>query len=41
MNCNCIEEINAKIQKATGDPEASLDIIYSFDNSIDQYIMEL
>ncbi len=34
MECNCINEVNKKIQKASGDPEAELDVIYTFDSGI-------
>jgi len=36
MKCNCIEEINGKIKEATGDPEASLDILFTLENGINE-----
>jgi len=32
MKCNCVEEINKKIREATGDPEASLNILFCLGN---------
>ena len=38
MKCNCVEKINEKLREQTGDPEASISVMFGVDLSSMVYI---